>query len=90
MGIIGNDGVNYSYDSVELIEELLNDIAEFGEGLKIYAIFKWVAGIKLYVDYDFITPEKPLADDELAEDRFVEIVKASKLLERLKEQDDLI
>lgn len=89
MGIRGNDGLNYSYDSEDLIYELKQDIGEFGGDMEVYAIFKWVAGIKLYVDYDFITTENPLDQNELQNDNVVEIMQAGKLMEMLKRQNDI-
>ena len=89
MAIIGNDGISYSFESEDLITELTQDIAEFGGDMKVFAIFKWQAGIKLYMDYDFIIEGMPLDATDLEDDRLVEIMKADKLLEKFKEQNEV-
>ena len=89
MAITGNDGISYSFESEDLITELTQDIDEFGGDMKVFAIFKWQAGIKLYVDYDFVIEGMPLDATELEDDRLVEIMTADKLLEKFKEQNNL-
>lgn len=52
MAIIGKDGVKYSYDSDDLIQELEEDIEEFGNET-VRAFYHRGNGVKLYYDYQF-------------------------------------
>lgn len=52
MAIIGNDGLKYSYECTDLIEDLESDIEEFGNE-KVRSYYKRKNGAKLYYDYQF-------------------------------------
>lgn len=55
---------NISYESSELIEELKQDILEFGEDHPCILVYKKYKGKKIYTNYDFIVPEKPFNPKE--------------------------
>ena len=57
-----------SYDSEELIEELKQDIEEFGEDCPCYVFYEIINGTLKFTNYDFDTEEKPITDDELYRD----------------------
>lgn len=79
MAIIGKDGVKYSYDSDDLIQELEEDIEEFGNET-IRAFYHRGNGVKLYYDYQFI-------EDDPLEGKSDELDIKS-LLQYLKAQND--
>lgn len=86
---IYHNGINYSYDSEDLIKELKIDIAEFGKDKEFYAWYKIIEGVKLYTNYDFISDEKPLPEKELAPGEEVEIINGFNLLTKLEKQNKL-
>ena len=78
-----------SYECSDLIEELKEDILEFGD-IDMYAFFDKIQGYTFLTNYDFIVDEKPLRADELKDDTIVKIMKASEILKILEEQDRII
>ena len=78
-----------SYECSELIEELKEDIEEFGD-IDMYAFFEEIDGYTFLTNYDFISEEKPLTVEEFKEDTVVQIMKASKILEILEDQNKII
>lgn len=77
-----------SYECSNLIKELESDIEEFGD-IDMYAFFEEIQGYTFLTDYDFISNEKPLNSKEI-DKAVVQIMKASKILEILKEQNSII
>lgn len=78
-----------SYECSDLIEELQEDILEFGD-IDMYAFFDKIQGYTFLTNYDFIVDEKPLQADELKDDTVVKIMKASEILKILEEQNRII
>ncbi|MBN7275493.1 hypothetical protein GNF18_10110 [Ligilactobacillus pobuzihii] len=90
MAIKGDDGRMYSYESTDLINELKQDIAEFGN-IELYAWYKTVAGVKLYTNYDFADPDAPIDyNREVKSDEDIEVIKGTELLDKLIEQNKTI
>ena len=54
MSFLNKNNKKISFESSELISELKNDITEFGENITLYVWYKIIAGVKIYVNYDFI------------------------------------
>lgn len=79
-----------SYDSEDLIEELEEDIVEFGEEEIMYAMFENVDGYLALTNYDFITEEEPLSDVEKSEYYLIVELKAKDILNLLKLQNKII
>ena len=79
-----------SYESSELIEELKEDIKEFGKDKKVIAFYKFIYDTKIYTNYDFIDEENPVTSDELLPDEQTEIITMEELLEKLEEQDKVL
>lgn len=73
-----------SYECSELIEELKQDIVEFGDK-NIYAIFKKINGVMVLYDYDFTENKLQINDKEIAQ-----IMKSSEVLKVLEEQNSII
>ena len=76
-----------SYDSEDLIEELEEDIEEFGEEEIMYAMFENVDGYLTLTNYDFITEEESLSDVEKSEYYLIIELKAKDILNLLKLQN---
>lgn len=75
-----------SYECSELIEELEENIKEFGN-IDMYAFFEKVDDFLFLTNYDLIEEDMPLKSQELKEDTIVQIIKAEDILKILKEQD---
>lgn len=89
------DGIKISYECSDLIAELKQDIAEFGEDTMIYV---WVkdcdGGIALFTNYDFIVDEMPITADELKtmKDRgeHIEVMTMGILMPILVQQNEIV
>lgn len=78
-----------SYECSDLIEELKQDILEFGD-IEMYAFFEKVDGYTFLTNYDFISEEKPLSSEEFEKSAVVQKMKASEILKILEEQNSII
>ncbi len=79
-----------SYECSDLIEELKKDIEEFGD-IEMYAFWDKVEDFTFITNYDFIIEEEPLSIEEFeSKDTIVQIMKASKILEILEEQNKIM
>ena len=58
MAFLGKSGKRISLDCSELLEELREDIAEFGPSEKVMVWCKKTDGVELYTNYDFKGTEK--------------------------------
>lgn len=81
-----------SYDSGEMITELKEDIASFGD-FECWAWIKKIDGVKIYTNYDFKDGATQLTKDEVKTahengEQF-EILKAKHLLELLEKQNEI-
>lgn len=76
-----------SYECSELIEELEADIEEFGD-IDMYAFFDKINDNLFLTDYDFID-DNDISSREV-KNSTVQIMRASKILEVLKEQNSII
>ena len=90
MAFINAEGKAISYECSELIEELKQDIAEFG-GDKIVAVWcKDYDGVIIYANYDFIDDEMLLDNSELKNGEFIKQMTMSALLVVLEKQNEII
>lgn len=80
------DKIRISYECTELIEELKEDIREFGGDLLIEAVERDYSGVPVYVDY-FIDDFKET--DLLPNERTVRMT-ATALLTILEEQNQVL
>lgn len=80
------DKIRISYECTELIEELKEDIREFGGDLLIEAVERDYSGVPVYVDY-FIDDFKET--DLLPNERTVRMT-ATALLKILEEQNQVL
>ena len=72
-----------SFECSELIKELKQDIAEFGDDLELYVITEQVAGVTCYKDYDF---EKPQVKDHES----LKKINAAELMKKYESQNRII
>lgn len=61
-------GVKISHDSEKLIEELKEDILEFGEEYPCWIFYKEVDGFLIFTNYDFDEEDDPIEKEELLEE----------------------
>ena len=97
MAIQNKDGIWISYACNELIEELENDLWEFGDGNEeVYVVTEYRNGVKLYKDYNFMEDPEDESDilghrfENLSQNESVEIITMSALLDKYKQQNSVI
>lgn len=90
MGFINSNGENISFECSELIEELKEDIAEFGGDLTVAVWCKNLHGVTVYTNYDFITDDDPINKSELQDGEFIQPMSMSALLTLLEKQNEII
>lgn len=79
-----------SFECSELINELKEDISEFGDNEEIAVWCKDYGGVTIYTNYDFINPESPIEPSELKKDEYIKIMTMGKLLPLLEKQNSII
>ena len=79
-------GFEYS----ELINELKEDIAEFGDNEEIAVWCKDYDGATIYTNYDFINPESPIEPSELKNDEYIKLMTMGELLPLLEKQNSIL
>lgn len=89
MAFINKNGQSISFECSELIEELKDDISEFG-GDRIVAVWcREYQGVTIYTNYDFITEDKPLKKTELQKNEQIKKMTMTALLMLLEEQNSI-
>ena len=58
MAFINDMGMKISYDCSELIEELKEDIAEFGGNMIVEVVTEEREGVTIFKDYNFTTDDQ--------------------------------
>lgn len=87
MAFINENGQSISFECSELIEELKDDISEFG-GDRIVAVWcREYQGVTIYTNYDFIVEDKPLQKTELQKNEQIKKMTMTALLMLLEEQN---
>lgn len=90
MAFVNKDGENISFECSELIEELKEDIQEFG-GDRLVAVWcRKEHGVEVYVNYDFYDEEKPIQEAELQEEEYIKTMTTTALLILLEKQDAIL
>lgn len=90
MAFIDKYGVKISYECSELIEELKQDIEEFGGDTIVAVWCKKNDGLTFYISYDFIDDEEPIKENELQDGEFLEQMTMTALLILLEEQNKIL
>lgn len=90
MSLMNGEGKRISYECSELIEELKEDIMEFG-GEEIVAVWcKKYGDVIVYTNYDFIEEEIPLNDTEIKDGEFLKMMTMNGLLVALEQQNSVV
>lgn len=87
MGFKNEDGTEICMECTELINELKQDIQEFGGNEVVYVWCKRAYGVVLYVNYDFITEDDPVSINELEEGEYLQKMTMTALLMLLEQQN---
>lgn len=87
MAFMNKAGIKISYDCQSLIDELKQDIEEFGSHLILDVVVQDVEGVTIYKDYNFI--ENDLATEFTLEpgERIVKMTAATLLMMYEKENE---
>lgn len=89
MALKCKNGELISYDSSLLIDELRQDIAEFGGNTKVAVWLKKIRGATFCTNYDFLEESMPITKAELEDDEFITTMTMSALLTLLEKQDKI-
>ena len=90
MAFINPQGIKISYECSELIEELKEDIAEFGGDTIVAVWCKDNSGVTIYTNYDFIEDEEPIKESELQDDEYIQKMTMSALLLLFEKQNEIL
>ena len=88
MAFIAKNGQRISYYCEELIQELKQDILEFGGDKIVYVWCVEFKGVTLYTNYDFIVPDAPLTAEEINRADHIKRMSMSALLILLEAQNE--
>lgn len=83
-------GMAISFECQGLIDELKLDIAEFGADKEVYVWCLEREGVTLYTNYDFIVEENMVKKEDLKNGETLSIMKMSKLLKLLEQQNSIL
>lgn len=89
MAFLNKAGIKISYDCRELIDELKQDIAEFGSHLILDVVVQDVEGITIYKDYNFIEND-PATEFTLEPGERVVKMTAATLLMMYEKENELL
>lgn len=90
MAFINEQGLGISYECSELIEELKEDIVEFGGDTVVAVWCKDNSGVTLYTNYDFIDEDQPITEKEVDDDEYIQKMTMSALLILLEKQNEIL
>lgn len=90
MAFVNKNEGYISYECSELIEELTQDIVEFGSS-KIVAVWcKDIQGTTVYTNYDYITENQPIDESELEQGEYLKEMTMGALLTALEVQNAML
>lgn len=87
MAFMNKAGIKISYDCRELIDELKQDIAEFGSHLILDVVVQDVEGVTIYKDYNFIENDPTTEFTLEPGERIVKMTAATLLMMYEKENE---
>lgn len=87
MAFMNKAGIKISYDCRELIDELKQDIAEFGSHLILDVVVQNVEGVTIYKDYNFIENDPATEFTLEPGERIVKMTAATLLMMYEKENE---
>ncbi len=89
MAFMNKAGIKISYDCQSLIDELKQDIEEFGSHLILDAVVQDVEGVTIYKDYNFIENDPATEFTLEPGERVVKMTAATLLMMYEKENESL-
>lgn len=89
MAFINENGKKISYECSGLIEELKQDIQEFGGETVVAVWCKEYEGVTLHTNYDFIQEEAPIDKYEVKDGEYLKQMTMSALLIVLEKQNEI-
>ena len=90
MSVRNTNGERVSYECSELIEELKEDIKEFGENEVVIVWCTMMHGVVIYTNYDFVDEDTPVTEAELTEKEIITKMTMKELLILLEKQNEII
>lgn len=90
MAFINNEGKSISYDCTDLIDELEQDIAEFGGDRIMDVITEQKHGVTLYKDYWIHDPDLSMPTPALKDTESIITMTATALMEVYKIENEII
>lgn len=90
MAFINANGLKISYECSELIEELKQDIEEFGGDTVVAVWCKEYAGVTIYTNYDFIEDEVSSNNYKVNDDEFLRPMTMTALLFLFEKQNEIL
>lgn len=90
MAFKNQDGKWISYECSELIEELKEDIKEFGGHTIVSVWCREEQGVIIYVNYDFNEAENPIEESEIEPGEFIKQMTMTALLMLLEKQNEIL
>ena len=87
MAFMNKAGIKISYDCQSLIDELKQDIAEFGSRLILDVVVQDVEGVTIYKDYNFIENDPETEFTLEPGERIVKMTAATLLMMYEKENE---
>lgn len=87
MAFMNKAGIKISYDCRNLIDELKQDIAEFGSHLILDVVVQDVEGVTIYKDYNFIENDPATEFTLEPGERIVKMTAATLLMMYEKENE---
>lgn len=90
MSFVNREGKAISFECSELIEELKEDIQEFGGDTIIAVWCRKYRDVILYTNYDFIEVNEPLRESEVKDGEFLKKMTMNGLLGMLEQQNSIV
>ena len=90
MAFINAQGAKISFECEDLIEELIEDIHEFGNSLEVEVVTTQHCGVTIYKDYNLLSEGDPENDFQLGESEALVRISAIELLKLYEEQDAVL
>ena len=90
MAFINAQGAKISHECEDLIEELREDIQEFGNSLEVEVVTAQHCGVTIYKYYNLLSEGDPENDFQLAEGETLVRISAIELLRLYEEQDSVL
>ena len=90
MAFINAQGAKISFECEYMIEELCEDIREFGKSLEVEVVTAQQCGVTIYKDYNLLSEGDPENDFKLNEGEALVRISAIELLKLYEAQDAVL